>query len=137
MIVHNFDPVLINLGFLSIRWYSLAYIFGIFFGVYWGKYLIKKNFSNANLSEQNLDDYVVWAVLGIIFGGRLGYVFFYDFRFLFIEFGKKLMVWNGGMSFHGGLIGIVISSFVFSKKNKISFWSLTDVLACILPLVFF
>ena len=81
MIAHNFDPVLINLGFLSIRWYSLAYIFGIFFGVYWGKYLIKKNFSNANLSEQNLDDYVVWAVLGIIFGGRLGYVFFYDFSF--------------------------------------------------------
>ena len=109
MIVHNFDPVLINLGFLSIRWYSLAYIFGIFFGVYWGKYLIKKNFSNANLSEQNLDDYVVWAVLGIIFGGRLGYVFFYDFNFYLSNLAEIAKVWNGGMSFHGGLMGIVIS----------------------------
>ena len=121
MIIHNFDPVLINLGFLSIRWYSLAYIFGIFLGVFWGKYLIKKNFSDADLSEQHLEDYVVWAVLGIIFGGRLGYVFFYDFSFYLSNLAEIAKVWNGGMSFHGGLIGIIISSFIFSKKNKISF----------------
>jgi len=137
MIVHNFDPVLINFGFLSIRWYSLAYIFGILLGVYWGKYLIKKNFSDANLSEQNLDDYVVWAVLSIIVGGRLGYVFFYDFGFYSSNLAEIGKVWNGGMSFHGGLIGIVISSFLFSKKNKIAFWSLTDVLACLSPIGIF
>ena len=137
MFIHNFDPVFIDLGFLSIRWYSLAYIFGIFLGVYWGKYLIKKNFSEANLSDQHLEDYVVWAVLGIIFGGRLGYVFFYDFSFYLSNLAEIPKVWNGGMSFHGGLIGIVISSFVFSKKNKISFWSLTDVLACISPIGIF
>jgi len=137
MIVHNFDPVLINFGFLSIRWYSLAYIFGILLGVYWGKYLIKQKFSDTNLSEQNLDDYIIWAVLGIIIGGRLGYVFFYDFNFYFSNVSEIAKVWNGGMSFHGGLIGIIVSSFLFTKKNKISFWSLTDVLACISPIGIF
>ena len=137
MIVHNFDPNLIDLGFLSIRWYSLAYIFGILFGVYFGKHLIKKLFTKRDLSTENLDDYVIWAVLGIIIGGRLGYVFFYDFNFYISNWGEILKVWNGGMSFHGGLVGIVVSALLFCRKNKVPFWSLTDLLACISPIGIF
>lgn len=134
MIIHNFDPVLIDLGFISIRWYSLAYIFGIILGIYFGKYLINKKFSKNNLSSENLDDYVIWAVLGIIIGGRLGYIFFYDFSFYITNLEEIFKIWNGGMSFHGGLIGIVISASLFCKKNKVPFWTLTDLLACVSPI---
>ena len=137
MFIHNLNPIFINLGPLSIRWYSLAYIFGILLGLYYGKYLIKYFYTKINISEKNLDDYVIWAVGGIILGGRLGYVFFYNLEYYITSPEDILKVWNGGMSFHGGLLGIILSSFLFSKKNRISFWSLTDLLACISPIGIF
>lgn len=137
MFVHDFNSVLISIGPISIRWYSLAYIFGILLGLYYGKYLIRLFHRKLNLSEENLDDYLIWAVVGIILGGRLGYVLFYNFLFYVENPLQILIIWNGGMSFHGGLAGIIISALIFSKKNNISFWSLTDLLACISPIGLF
>jgi phosphatidylglycerol:prolipoprotein diacylglycerol transferase len=137
MFVHDFNSVLISIGPISIRWYSLAYIFGILLGLYYGKYLIRLFNLKLNLSEKNLDDYLIWAVVGIILGGRLGYVLFYNFSFYIKNPLQILIIWNGGMSFHGGLVGIIISALIFSKKNNISFWSLTDLLACISPIGLF
>ncbi len=137
MFVHDFNSIIINIGPIAIRWYSLAYIFGIFFGLYYGKYLIRSLNNKFNISEKNLDDYIIWSVISIIIGGRLGYVFFYNFKYYILNPLEIIMVWNGGMSFHGGLLGIVISSLFFSKKNNVSFWSLTDLLACISPIGIF
>jgi phosphatidylglycerol---prolipoprotein diacylglyceryl transferase len=137
MFVHDFNPILVDIGPISIRWYSLAYIFGILLGLYYGKYLIKNLSTKIKVSEKNLDDYLIWAVIGIVLGGRIGYVFFYNFTYYFENPVEILKIWNGGMSFHGGLIGIILSSFLFSKKNDISFWSLTDLIACISPIGIF
>ena len=117
MFVHDFNSVLISIGSISIRWYSLAYIFGILLGLYYGKYLIRLFNLKLNLSEKNLDDYLIWAVVGIILGGRLGYVLFYNFSFYIKNPLQILIIWNGGMSFHGGLVGIIISALIFSKKK--------------------
>ena len=116
MFVHDFNSVLISIGPISIRWYSLAYIFGILLGLYYGKYLIRLFNLKLNLSEKNLDDYLIWAVFGIILGGRLGYVLFYNFLFYIENPLQIFMIWKGGMSFHGGLAGIIISALIFSKK---------------------
>ncbi len=135
MFIHDFNSVLINIGPLAVRWYSLAYIFGILIGIYYGKYLIKN--THLNISEKNLDDYVIWAVAGIILGGRIGYVTFYNFEFYLQNPEEIFKIWNGGMSFHGGLLGIIFTSWIFCNKNKVSFWSLTDLLACIAPIGIF
>ena len=113
MFVHDFNSIIINIGPIAIRWYSLAYIFGIFFGLYYGKYLIRSLNNKFNISEKNLDDYIIWSVISIIIGGRLGYVFFYNFKYYILNPLEIIMVWYGGMSFHGGLLGIVISSLFF------------------------
>ena len=101
----SIDPVIFSFGFIDIRWYSLAYIFGLIFGLI----LIKRlNRIKGNLISINqLDNFFIWAVIGIIFGGRIGYVLFYQ-TYLFIENPFYIFeIWNGGMSFHGGLIFFV------------------------------
>ena len=113
MFINNFDPVAIQIFSVEIRWYSLAYITGILLG--WG--LGKKVFiSNANLKEK-FDDYITYVILGIIIGGRLGYVFFYNFSYYSNNLLDIIKVWQGGMSFHGGLLGVIITSILFSKKK--------------------
>jgi phosphatidylglycerol:prolipoprotein diacylglycerol transferase len=81
MFIHNLNPVIINFGFLEIRWYSLAYIAGIFFGFYYAKYLIKKHWDKEKINIQNLDNFLIYLILGIIFGGRIGYILFYNFTY--------------------------------------------------------
>jgi phosphatidylglycerol:prolipoprotein diacylglycerol transferase len=137
MFIHNFNSTIISVGPLDIRWYSLAYILGIFLGLYYGKYLIRSFSNKFIISEKNLDDYIIWSIIGILIGGRLGYVFIYNLEYYLNNPIEVFMIWKGGMSFHGGLIGIIISSFFFSKKNNISFWSLTDLLACVSPIGIF
>ena len=137
MFVHNFDPVLFNFGILSLRWYSLAYIFGIFLGLYYGKYLIRKFYSQENFLIQYLDDFLVWIVAGIIIGGRLGYIVFYNHQFFIENPFEIIKIWNGGMSFHGGMIGLIITAYIFSKKQNFSFWLLSDILACVAPIGLF
>ena len=131
MFIHNLNPVIINFGFLEIRWYSLAYIAGIFFGFYYAKFLIKKYWDKERINIQNLDNFLIYLILGIIFGGRIGYILFYNFNYYSHNPVEILFLWQGGMSFHGGTIGVFIASIIFAKKNKIKTLVLTDIIVCV------
>jgi len=137
MYIHNLDPIIINFGFLEIRWYSLAYIFGIFLGFYYAKYLIKKFWYKENVNVQVLDNFLIYLILGIILGGRLGYILFYNFYYYYQNPLEILYLWQGGMSFHGGVIGVLIASLIFAKKNNVKILVLTDIVVCATPIGIF
>jgi phosphatidylglycerol:prolipoprotein diacylglycerol transferase len=133
MFTNNFDPVAFELFSLSIRWYSLAYIFGLIFGWLYCKKILIKN----NTIKILFEDYITYLIVGIIIGGRLGYVVFYNFSYFLNNPIEILMIWNGGMSFHGALIGIIISSYLFSKKNNQDIYEFLDLVAITAPLGIF
>jgi phosphatidylglycerol:prolipoprotein diacylglycerol transferase len=137
MYIHNLDPIIINFGFLEIRWYSLAYIFGIFLGFYYAKYVIKKFWDKENISAQVLDNFLIYLILGIILGGRLGYILFYNFYYYYQNPLEILFLWQGGMSFHGGAIGVLVASMIFAKKNNVKILVLTDIVVCATPIGIF
>ncbi len=137
MYIHNLDPIIINFGFLEIRWYSLAYIFGIFLGFYYAKYLIKKFWDKENINVKVLDNFLIYLILGIILGGRLGYILFYNFHYYYQNPLEILFLWQGGMSFHGGVIGVLIASIIFAKKNNVKILVLTDIVVCATPIGIF
>ena len=133
MFTNNFDPVAIQIFSLEIRWYSLAYIIGILFG--W--ILSKKVFiSDPNIKEK-FDDFITYLILGIISGGRLGYVLFYNFDYYSNNLIDILKIWQGGMSFHGGLIGVIIASIYFSKKNNQNTFIYLDFVSLVAPIGIF
>ena len=133
MFINNFDPVAIQFFSFEIRWYSLAYIVGILFG--W--ILSKKIFiSNAEIKIK-FDDYITFLILGIIIGGRLGYIFFYNFSYYSTNLIDIFKIWQGGMSFHGGLIGIIISSIWFAKKNNQNPFNYLDIVSLVAPIGIF
>ena len=141
MIVHNFDPVLIDLGLFQIRWYSVAYILGIIIGWMYATKIIKLTTTNQYNFEQikksDFDDLIIYLIIGIIFGGRLGYVLFYNLEYYSQNFFEIFKLWQGGMSFHGGLLGVIISIIFFSKKTKINFFKFTDIVSCVAPIGIF
>tara|TARA_B100000029_G_scaffold500344_1_gene571959 strand:+ start:562 stop:1371 length:810 start_codon:yes stop_codon:yes gene_type:complete len=141
MFVHNFDPVLIDLGFLQIRWYSLSYIFGLIVGWFVVLKLIKftsvNNHNFEQIKKTDFDNSVIYIVLGIILGGRLGYVIFYNFDYYSENFIEIFKLWQGGMSFHGGLIGTVLSIIIFSRIEKVDFFKLSDLVSCVAPIGIF
>ena len=133
MFINNFDPVAFHLFSLEIRWYSLAYIFGIIFGwIYCKKYLIK---------DQHIldvfDNLVSYIIIGIILGGRLGYIIFYNPIYYLKNLPEIIMIWNGGMSFHGGALGVIIATYIFAKKNKINHYIFLDMIAMVAPVGIF
>ena len=133
MFINNFDPVAFNLFTIEIRWYSLAYIFGILFGwIYTKKLLIK---------DQNIikvfDDFVTYLIIGIILGGRLGYILFYNIKYYLNNLLEIFFIWEGGMSFHGGLIGVIIATYIFSKKYEINKFVLLDYISITAPIGIF
>ena len=134
MIVHNLDPVFIDLGFFQIRWYSIAYIFGIVLGWIFARKIIQKMTNTQNnfvpIKKKDFDDIIIYLILGIIIGGRLGYVLFYNIDYYGQNLIEILKLWQGGMSFHGGALGIIIATFIFSKKN---FFKFTDIICCVAP----
>lgn len=131
----NIDPVLMHLGPLPIRWYSLAYIAGILLGWKMAVYLSRKY---AKLIDKPyLDDFVIWATIGIILGGRLGYVIFYNPSVYLADPLGVFEVWRGGMSFHGGLFGMILAAVLFCRNRRIPLFSLTDVLAMVAPIGLF
>ncbi len=133
MFINNFDPVAFNLFSFEIRWYSLSYIFGILFGwIYCKKILIK----NQNLSNL-FDDYITYLIIGIIIGGRLGYVFFYNLIYYLNNPLEILMIWSGGMSFHGGLLGVILASYFFAKKNNTNIFTYLDLVSMSAPIGIF
>ena len=133
MFINNFDPVAFKILTLDIRWYSLAYIFGILIG--W--FLCKKFFIKDIKLNEKFDDYITYIIFGIILGGRLGYVIFYNFKYFLNNPIEIFMIWNGGMSFHGGLMGIIITSYLFSKKNKKDIYIFLDLVSITAPIGIF
>ena len=131
----SIDPVILSLGFVDIRWYSLAYIFGFIIGSAIIKYI--NNRSLNTITNKQIDSFFIWSIIGVIIGGRIGYVIFYQFN-AFIDNPLYIVkIWEGGMSFHGGLIGIIISIFIFCKKNNIEFYYLSDLISIAAPIGIF
>lgn len=129
------DPVIFQIGPLAIRWYSLAYVFGIIFAWFVIKYFNKKHkvFDEKTVS----DDFFLYAVLSIILGGRVGYVLLYNTAYYFQNPLDIFKIWEGGMSFHGGLIGCIFGSYLLCKKHKISYLAFCDLLAIATPIGLF
>tara|TARA_A100001011_G_scaffold207889_1_gene216074 strand:- start:37 stop:819 length:783 start_codon:yes stop_codon:yes gene_type:complete len=133
MFINNFDPVAFQILSFEIRWYSLAYIAGIIIG--W--LLCKKIFIKNSKVNEKFDDYVTFLIIGIIIGGRLGYVIFYNFNFYINNLLDILKIWEGGMSFHGGLIGIIIASILFARKNGQNYFLYLDQVSLVAPIGIF
>ena len=133
MFINNFDPVAFQIMSFEIRWYSLAYIAGIIIG--W--LLCKKILIRKSDIKEKFDDYITYLVIGIIIGGRLGYIIFYNFNYYINNFFDIIKVWEGGMSFHGGLIGIIVASILFSKKNNQDSFLYMDLVSLVAPIGIF
>tara|TARA_B100000900_G_scaffold371705_1_gene351120 strand:- start:347 stop:1129 length:783 start_codon:yes stop_codon:yes gene_type:complete len=133
MFINNFDPVAFEIFSFEIRWYSIAYIVGILIG--W--ILSKKIFVTEEKLKEKFDDYISYLILGIIIGGRLGYVFFYNFDYYLINIQDIFKIWQGGMSFHGALIGIIVFSYFFAKKNNQNPFQYLDVVSIVAPIGIF
>ena len=133
MFINNFDPVAFNFFALEIRWYSLSYIFGIILAwVYCKRFLIK---DERELKQ--FDDLISFLIIGVIVGGRLGYVIFYNPIYYLKNPIEILMLWNGGMSFHGGTLGVIFATYLFSKKNKNNSFIFLDLIAMSAPIGIF
>tara|TARA_B110001454_G_scaffold70315_1_gene68493 strand:+ start:1494 stop:2267 length:774 start_codon:yes stop_codon:yes gene_type:complete len=133
MFINNFDPVAFNFFALEIRWYSLSYIFGIILAwVYCKRFLIKDE-----LELKLFDDLISFLIIGVIVGGRLGYVIFYNPIYYLKNPIEILMLWNGGMSFHGGTLGVIFATYLFSKKNKNNSFIFLDLIAMSAPIGIF
>jgi phosphatidylglycerol:prolipoprotein diacylglycerol transferase len=135
-----FDPVAISFGWIVIRWYALAYIAGIVLGWIYARSLVKKERlwgGPAPITLVQLDDFILWVTLGIIVGGRTGYVLFYNPAFFVQHPAEILQLWNGGMSFHGGFLGCVAAVMLFAHKNGISILSLGDITTAVGPIGLF
>ena len=139
MYIHDLDPVLFDFGFLVIRWYSLAYIFGILIGWWLGKKIILKRFQslNYNFDINEFDNLITYIIVAMIIGGRIGYVLFYNFEYYASNLFDILKIWEGGMSFHGALIGIIIGTYWLSIKKNISTFFLLDIIAFVAPIGIF
>ena len=133
MLINNFDPIAIQIFSFEIRWYSLAYIIGILLG--W--ILSKRIFISDNDIREKFDDFITYLIIGIILGGRLGYVFFYDFNYYYNNPLDIFKIWQGGMSFHGGLIGIIFVSVWFSKRNDQNAFKYLDIVSLVSPIGIF
>ena len=139
MYLHNLDPVLINFGFIAIRWYSLAYVFGIILGWWLSKKILTHISKKIDLKFdiKDFDDLITYIIISIIIGGRLGFVIFYNLEYYISNPFNIIKIWEGGMSFHGALIGIVFGTYLFSKKKNIHVFILLDILACVSPIGIF
>ncbi len=136
----QFDPVLVHLGPFAIRWYALAYITGILLGWVYARAIIRneRNWGGrAPLTVTDFDDFVLWVTLGIILGGRIGYVLFYNLPYFAEHPLQAFQLWHGGMSFHGGFTGCVVAVILFAKKRGISILSLGDITCAVGPIGLF
>ncbi|AGA65234.1 LOW QUALITY PROTEIN: Prolipoprotein diacylglyceryl transferase [Liberibacter crescens BT-1] len=140
------DPILFAIGSFSVRWYGLAYLGGLLFGLLYARKIFDNQFLgtaeqrrlNSIYRERAYQDHCVfWIACGVIVGGRLGYVLFYDFSAAILDPLRSLKIWNGGMSFHGGFIGVVLVLIFMAYSKKISIWTLSDVVAAVAPIGIF
>ena len=139
MYIHDLNPILINFGFLEIRWYSLAYVLGILIGWWMAKKIIifKIKDKSIILDTKIFDDLISYIIVSIIVGGRFGYIIFYNLSYYLNNPLDIFKVWQGGMSFHGALIGIILGTYLFSKKLKINSFFFLDIIASVAPIGIF
>jgi phosphatidylglycerol:prolipoprotein diacylglycerol transferase len=130
-----FDPVAVEIGPFAIRWYALAYVVGLLVGWRYCVWLAQRR--PSLVTKLQIDDFLVWATLGVVLGGRLGYVLFYQPLHYLQNPQDILMVWQGGMSFHGGLAGVILAMFLFARRHRIPFFALTDIVASATPIGLF
>lgn len=133
MMIHpQFDPVLISIGPLAIRWYALSYIVGFILFTWLGRRRIAQG--HTLFTKEMLDDFLTWGIFGVILGGRLGYILFYKLSDYLADPISMFKVWEGGMSFHGGFLGVVVAMWLFSRKYQISTLKTMDFVAPLVPL---
>ena len=133
MLLHpQFDPVAFSLGPLSVRWYGLMYLLAFVQFILLGRYRIKKCLSP--LSVEQLDDLLFYGMLGVIIGGRLGQVLFYEPEYFLAHPLEIVAVWKGGMSFHGGFLGVLIAIALWARKQRLNWFDVTDLIAPLVPL---
>ena len=131
----DIDPVIFSIGPFALRWYALAYIAGLVLG--WRHVRRIAAEPPTSVDPVKVDDFLVWATFGVILGGRLGYVLFYRPGFYFDNPNEILAVWKGGMSFHGGLLGVIAATYLFSAKRRLSFLAFADLIAAAAPIGLF
>ena len=129
------DPVIVSFGIFHIRWYGLAYVLGFILGFYLIKY-INKNSINP-IKDKIIEDFFIWSVIGTIIGGRLGYILFYQTKTILSDPATILFIWKGGMSFHGGLVGLIFVIYYYSKIKRINFFQLSDYVSLSAPIGIF
>ncbi len=131
------DPVAIEIGPIAIRWYGLAYVAGLLIGYVYAKSLCKKARlwagNESAIQSIHIEDFLLWAGIGVILGGRLGFVLFYNPAFYFENPIEIFKIWNGGMAFHGGITGVIVAIFLYTRKKQLSFLSFCDVMAATAP----
>lgn len=131
------DPIAFSVGPVAVHWYGIAYVAGIMLGWLYARRLTETPrlwAGEAPMTRTQIDDFVVWVAVGIILGGRIGYILFYDFASVAADPLRAIQIWNGGMSFHGGLAGTTLAMILFARRNGISAWSLFDVVAAVVPI---
>ncbi len=136
----HFDPVMVHLGPFAIRWYALAYIAGILIGWVYARAIVRSERlwgGKAPLTVIDFDDFILWVTLGIILGGRTGYVLFYNLPYFSSHPLQIFQLWHGGMSFHGGFIGVVLAVFLFGRRRGIPVLSLGDITCAVAPIGLF
>ncbi len=141
MFIHNFNPVLIDFGLFQIRWYSIAYILGIIIGWFYASKIIQKTelneFNFKQVKKSEFDDLVIYLAIGLVLGGRIGYIILYNLEYYSQNFLEIFHIWKGGMSFHGGLLGVVLAIILFSKKTNNNFFKFSDIVSCVAPIGIF
>lgn len=139
MYTHNLSPTLFEYGLINLKWYSLAYIFGILIGWWLGKKIILYKFQSTEFKFDliEFDNLITYLIISIILGGRIGYVVFYNFEFYLFNPIEIIKIWKGGMSFHGGLVGVIFGTLLFSRKKNIQTFFLLDIVACVAPIGIF
>ena len=137
IIINPISPVAFSVFGIDIRWYALAYIAAFVIGFWMLARFTRTPDSNIKLNKKQFDDFMTAIILGVVIGGRLGYVLFYNLPFFISHPLEILALWHGGMSFHGGLIGVIVANFLFAHRARISGWRLLDLMAVIAPVGLF
>ncbi len=130
--IHDLDPIIFTIGPIAIRWYSLAYIGGFLLGHRAAIYLVR--LQNHPVKEEHLEKILIWIVLSVIIGGRLGHVLFYYPDYYFAKPLDIFKIWEGGMSFHGAVVSVIVGMLLFTRAHKIPFLAMADIVACVAPI---